>query len=385
MLADFQLQRHKGIQQQITDYIRQEIRTGRLEPRSKLPSTQELTARWGTFPRTVQLALAPLVKEGLLVRCRGAGTFVQPVEPKLQRIAIYFAGDIWHAPRYAFQRAVHHAVKQVIEETGGQAQAWVDPRPDAEQAEPWPELVRAAETRAIQAVLTASLIDRRHLAWLRKLPVPTAHMTNVSNGVGTDMTQFTELSLGQLAKQGCHSVALIMPVRKDERTWEGHPDRQSETFAQFFYRKAKDLHLHVREEWQTLCFVDGSVDDAKHEFFGYNRFHRLWEQAQRPDGLVVCPDLASRGVLTAMLERGVRVPDELKVVLHKDLELEMLCPLPVTFVTASAQAIGRALIDQIQTQMRGEKCACILLPYTLAPHTPGKDRAEAGPVAATAA
>ena len=56
----------------ISSHIQRLIASGELRPGQKLPSTQELAAKWGTHPATVQTALMPLAKQGLLSRRPGS-------------------------------------------------------------------------------------------------------------------------------------------------------------------------------------------------------------------------------------------------------------------------------------------------------------------------
>lgn len=66
----------KPIYQQIRDYLREEILSRRWKPGDRLPSENELSVQFGGSRITVKQALADLVKEGLVYRIQGRGTFV---------------------------------------------------------------------------------------------------------------------------------------------------------------------------------------------------------------------------------------------------------------------------------------------------------------------
>ncbi len=70
----------------------------------------------------------------------------------------------------------------------------------------------------------------------------------------------------------------------------------------------------------------------------------------------------------AVQEKQVRVPDKLKLALHKNENTNLFCPMPATFVMASERETARALIEQIQKQFRGESCERIFLPFKLEAH-----------------
>lgn len=58
------------------------------------------------------------------------------------------------------------------------------------------------------------------------------------------------------------------------------------------------------------------------EHFGYESMKTLWSRGPRPDGLFIFPHTAVRGSLTALLELGVNIPSDLKLVAHGKIERE---------------------------------------------------------------
>lgn len=57
--------------------LREQVRSGRLDPGSQLETEQELMARYGVSRATVRQALGGLIAEGVLEVRRGLGTFVR--------------------------------------------------------------------------------------------------------------------------------------------------------------------------------------------------------------------------------------------------------------------------------------------------------------------
>ena len=62
---------------QIADDLRTAIRSGRLDPGAKLPSTSELMAKYEVANMTVQSALRELRGQDLIYSVQGKGTFVR--------------------------------------------------------------------------------------------------------------------------------------------------------------------------------------------------------------------------------------------------------------------------------------------------------------------
>ncbi len=61
---------------QIRETLRQQIKSGQLEPGQKLPAEDELAAQFGVSRMTVRQGISDLIDEGVLYRRRGVGTFV---------------------------------------------------------------------------------------------------------------------------------------------------------------------------------------------------------------------------------------------------------------------------------------------------------------------
>lgn len=346
----------RSVRPQIEEQLRDLILTGRLRPGTKLPSTHELARRWKTHVPTVHSAMQQLVREGLVSRAHRSGTFVRQVEAKLTRVGLYYAEDYFTSDTVKVHAAIHAAIKERLKEMEVRTSVWVDPRPLVEQNQPWPELLRAVERREIQALIT-STTDWPHVLWHNKLPIPTAHHTSatIPNRVMYNGAQFWDLSLRALAAQGCRSVGLIAAI--DPK----HPE-ELETFV----RVAGELKLQIRNEWMLTPRKGQPWGRRPSEQTGHEKFGEFWSLRERPDGLVVFPDAIAAGVVYGLMEKRVAMPGELKVVMHKDTEVEMFCPVPVTFVTTSAKQTAHGLIEQILKQIRGEHCEPIVLRYVCA-------------------
>jgi DNA-binding GntR family transcriptional regulator len=67
---------------QIADALRAAIQDGEFAPGSQIPSTNDLTMRYGVARNTVRSAVGKLVDEGLLVPRHGSGVFVRSSLPE---------------------------------------------------------------------------------------------------------------------------------------------------------------------------------------------------------------------------------------------------------------------------------------------------------------
>jgi len=355
---------------QITDLLRDLLVSGQLNPGDRLPPTCELAVLWETPEATIQQALIPLVKEGLLRRTPRVGTFVQKRTEKLTRVGIYYLSDIIGKGGSRFLHALKDALQREWQCLEVEADTWLESRPVGEQGVPWPAFVRAAQDRRIQAVIVPQA-DWPHINWLGKLPVPAAYFSpaNLPNCVTMDLPQFFRLALEELKRQGCRSVGMLpsFPSRGTEP--DGGPTPYIRAMTAF-EAMAAEQGILLRREWVFTAerYIESQ---AATQQFGYDSMTALWRQSQRPDGLIVTDDVAATGAIAALLEQGVKVPEQLKLAVYKNSDVDIFCPLPASFVELSTSAVAKALVEQVLKQFRGEACTPIRIEFrTVAPAIP---------------
>lgn len=371
---DLVIDRPKVVYRQIGEQIRDLIVSGRLQPGTKLPPSDELARKWQTHVATIHAALTPLVKEGLLTRQPKIGTFVSKRRPRLTDVGIYYDSNIWLNQASAFKRAVHVELARLLEAEKVNTHVWFDPRGEKQRVRPWRELESAIERRTVQAVI-ATDVPPDVVAWLQSLPVISAYFTYapVRNRVLLDFEQFAEASVALPKKQGCRSAGVISILEPGKpATVRG--DAATTDFYQRFSDVCRAQGIEMRHEWMRMAH--GFVRDESQEEFGYREFKQIWRQAKRPDGLVVFPDTSVPGVILSVLEQRVNVPEDLKLVAHKHAEINFLCPLPITCLYSSTAQVARALFSQIQRQYAGEACDPVALPFHASRRPGGRAKAR---------
>lgn len=80
----------KPLYQQFRDIVEEAIDSGKWEPNDKIPSENQLSAKYGLSRMTVRSVLLDLVKEGKLYRVQGKGTYV--AEQKIEAMSLYYVG-----------------------------------------------------------------------------------------------------------------------------------------------------------------------------------------------------------------------------------------------------------------------------------------------------
>ena len=123
------------LHRQLCDGLRTAIRTGRLGPHTRMPSTRVLASDLGVSRRLVVDAYSQLVAEGFLLSRHGSGTRVATVDPAAsprnaeptRRFDVDFlpgSPDLSSFPRAAWLRAL----RQGLAEVGSDSFGYVDPQ-----------------------------------------------------------------------------------------------------------------------------------------------------------------------------------------------------------------------------------------------------------------
>ncbi|MCC6580677.1 MAG: GntR family transcriptional regulator [Phycisphaeraceae bacterium] len=352
---------------QITDRVRDLIRSGQLPSGTKLPSTHELAAQWNTTSITVHMGIQPLVKEGLVTRVPRRGTFVRKLQNKLQRVAIDVMQDVDSTTDAPFIQANLKALRNELGSRGIESDVWSDPRPREQQVTPWPALELAAREQRIQAVILPRA-SWNHIPWFIRLPVPCAfaHSANLPNTVHVDVAQLADLGLEALARQGCRSVGVITALNPQTVDPGGQPHDHSRFFKRL-KEEADRLGLELCDPWIRTP-TDELGESQPQEAFGYRQLLQLWKLPRHPDGLLAYPHSISRGVIMGLLETQIRVPKELRLALHKNVGVELFCPMSATWIQSDEREVAEKLVDLVDQQFHGRDATPRRWSMSLAEH-----------------
>ncbi|MFW6058726.1 MAG: GntR family transcriptional regulator [Phycisphaeraceae bacterium] len=347
-----ELERPSAYYRQIADLLRRRIEAGELKPGTKLPSTQALAEQWSVNVSTVHSAMTLLVREGWLERVRRRGTFVRQRATTLRRVVLYYKDDVWGEADSQFQQALYRALRDTLAAHGIEVRVMIDTRPVTQQDEPLPELREAIASRQVQGVIFPFSAPP-HSSWLDALHSPRALVASGSANYRVDFNQrqFLELAVDALARQGCKSAGMI----------------GARNYGEQFRDIAAARGLRV--DPALVISTPGKVYTGRlQKRTGYELTHQWCERAGAAgaDGLVVYPDTFAVGAIQALLERRIDVPDALRLVLHRNAGVDLLCPFSVTWVESSEREVAEAVLEQLQRQHRGEVPTPIHIGFRLA-------------------
>lgn len=325
LLRDFKRIGNGGIQQELTLYLQKKIEDGILKENDQLPSQRELAKLWNTNFFSVKLATDELAKLGFLNKQQGRGMFVAPQPGKIFRVGIYTSKRQENGSGSLSFLIIHEIVCRRLQELGIEYEIWNDFRPEKEHAEPPSAMKEAIIGGRIQAVI--GIIVRSYDTWFMRIPVK-----KVSIMGERQIHSACEKLVQELNRRGCRRTAAIAPVNSEGWSFLIEEFRN----AGLRFRKDRIRELDESE------YLTGMWDEI-----GYRKTMELLTATTRPDALIVYPDNAAQGAIQAILTLGIKVPEELFVIFHRNVELNYFSPFPVAYLDSSLTAIAERLVQAV--------------------------------------
>jgi len=343
---------------QVEEFIRGKLASGAYEAHGRLPSARELADITGTSYCTVQTTLAKLCREGLLESRIGRGTYVNSDKSKLTCAGFYLRRPLSRKDSRFYQVLIQE-LRHRLNEAGVTVRVWADERDEEKFPGPPDSLFKAMEKREIQGLI-GPLVSGPDLDWLENTPIPAAYLgggKTKKNGIKSGYQEMVHLGLEELHRQGCRSVGTIssMLLHADD------PDSIEQDYYRSFASIAGDFGMKIRNDWMRYP----AEYTPNFSQIGYDQFHALWDLPERPEGLMVFPDEVVTGVITAILERRVCVPQDLKVAFHLNDLLPYVCPFEAIYLRTDIGGVADSLIKIVQDQCAGKEVGPVQMPISL--------------------
>jgi DNA-binding LacI/PurR family transcriptional regulator len=336
--------RSSSLQRQITDGVRDLIRRGDLQPGTRVPSIQELANLWSTNHFTVQKGLKPLVEEGLLERQPRIGTRVR-TPPDAKCFGLYLGHRILSDQGRMFYMTLYAHLHTLLAEAGYELRIWIDSRDVSAHVTPPADLLAAIERRELRGLIAPAIRDLE-VTWLKKLPIPVVGIVEQADPQLQGTVKFDEPGMFRafmemLAKEGCEQVGFICPISE---------------LVETFKSVAHGLGFKTRQEWIP------AFKHSSNRAFGEQALRRIWTLSEKPKAIIVFPDTAAQGVVEAVWKLGIKVPAELRLCLHRNEGIDIVCPFPVHWAETSLSGMSKLFFEALQAKIEGKP---LDLPYYL--------------------
>lgn len=325
-----------SVPHQIAASLRQEVGV-RFMPAEKLPGMHELKDRFGVSINTIGAALDMLAGEGLVEKKRGSGVYVSDRAGR-RRIGILSELDLFDSRISPQWRSLAGAVKSELEAAGHAPQFYIGDAEPGPGATDEPTCAAFWEDAAAGRLDGAVILDVPSTeAWQARVwncPIPVVGaMTPYT--VTTDLGSIAKAAVARLAAQGCRRLGLL--------AWHGEAA---------FVEAVKNHGLTTCEAW-VRADLDPAVRGA-----GWEEFREIWSaKAGRPDGLVILDDVLFADAQLALLELGVRVPEELRLAVLTNRNASPPIRVPLTAFETDPAEKAAELMGLLRQRLDGELAA----------------------------
>jgi DNA-binding LacI/PurR family transcriptional regulator len=365
---------------QIVDDIKSKISSKELKAGDQLGSHTALSSVYGVSLITVKKALATLLNEGIIFSRVGKGTYVAQRTTGVPHNGHLTIGLVIQDVRSPFFSRVMHSVEDAAYEFGYHVLI-SNSSGKAEKEEA--QIARFREF-GVNGMIIASMSHKYHATpTIRKMlhqGFPFVMVSYIADEdvpfVGSDHEQGGYVATEYLVKRGYQRIGYI---NGEPGNLVGELRRRGyETALKANSRRVdKHLQFHLR------------MRGEKHDYqSGYEIGKKFRTLPVKPDAMFVYNDLAALGFEKAVLEQGLRIPDDIAIVGFDDIDRGEYAEVPLTTMRQPTDLIGVNAVELLVKLMNGKSTALrkILKPEIVIRESSGRserDRVRQGKISLT--
>lgn len=321
---------------QVKDRLRALIYLGKLPAGHRLPPERELAKQFAVSTPTLNKAMAALEADGLLDRTVGRGTFVREGVVAGGTVAVVF--DFRHmAKGVPFYETLMNSLLDEVSRHKMRPQ-FILGRGDSDEA--FSQSLELASPLWRQVAGVIMLASRKRFEdEMARNGKPVVIISTFQEGrrlVRFDYPAMVRMSCEHLAAKGYRKVGLITDAG-DAPGMDGAETLRS------FNTVTDALGMTVKSQWRMLNTNTSPAD-------GRLAMHQLWKGPDRPRAILVSDENIAVGVGQAMLELGIRCPEDLAVISHRTTGVKMAMPVRFTlcsFALAEVCAAAWSFLDRL--------------------------------------
>lgn len=344
--------------QHIRQSIINMIRRGDLQPGEPLPAHGELCEQVGVSHVTMQRILSSLAREGWIVRYRRRGTFVAETLPDVrnQVIAVIARGG-FEEQREGFDRLVFRAIHRIFQEAEQQFRLYPEHVAAPPKSEDQPRLslddalISDIESGRVEGLLLVrpadgmSNIDATFRQRLIDHGVPVvavnawAPLPYAASTCCVDYHALYDRAFGIMQVAERRRIGLLCQSQDETVV--------AETLLAAAHRAARGRG--IEGDIVHLPLKGPLVEETGH------RAISEYLDGKRPplDGLVISDDVLAKGVASALVRRGVTVPESMLVVTQGNKGSGLTYPLPFIRLEFDIDKLLRTAWEQFVQFKRG--------------------------------
>ncbi len=326
---------------QVRVAIQKDILDGRLPPGTLLPSEKALCEQYGVSSITVRRALRDLVQSGHIYRENGVGTFVAPATRRfsIALLVCGFAEEGWRQQSQMFGSLIG-SVGQAVWEYGSALSV-----SSVASATVLADVIRQiAENNSFDGLLIRAdaelpneIADLLTSFGLPYVFIKKKTLDRQVNAVWMDNRAHARVAVEHLLALGHRRIGCVFG-RQDSLTFRERAQGYRDALAA----------AGIPHDESLIRF--GASEFAND---GYRETLTLLDSGAAPTALLIGADQLGQGVYAALLERGIRIPNEMALVAFDEAERAQTFQPPTTALATSDYGLGQESAKLLMALLSG--------------------------------
>lgn len=333
------------LREQVAQLIREEIHI-QFEIGQQLEPDVKLAKRFGVSLLTIRETMSALAQEGIVERIHGKGTFVSKRKAQQHVALVLGVGGGCFRETYYWTRMTEQ-LQLFLGASGIQSRVYwarsatVDQETDPSYAE---FMQNTTQNDICGVVFIRWPVPERWRKLLQASRVPVVGR-GTAYAVNADYSELVREGTRCLLEAGRKKIAFLGWL--DPRNPEG-----KELYRKAFQEALSQYGGQIRERWFASDLHPNWAGA------GYAGFKEIWTaESEKPDGLLVTDDVLFADAVPAILEIGVRVPEQLMVATYANKGSGILYPFPTIRMEYDLDDIARRQGGILLRLMRKEAVA----------------------------
>lgn len=325
---------------QLQRQIREKIQAHRLSPGEKLPTNHEISTSLSISYETVQRAMKALAERGLVVRHKSRGTFVRKaVLPRV--IAVFCTDSVFDPQASPFSSLMAHHLSCLLHENARDMRIYYAPFPWGEKTKGYADLRRDLQEHRVAGVITLNRMPTELVDLAGRMSIPVVGVTvphAADNVVWIDYRDFIHRAMRRMVKAGCRRVALVGFSTDIEGM---HVDELTRIASENGLAMAPtDVKGALQDNWIERGMQMGrDLDLSKY------------------DGVILADDVIAVGFIRALARRGVRVPEDLRILTMWNRGSPLSLSLPALRYEVNLEEMARQSMRMLDQMIDGRRIA----------------------------
>ncbi len=328
---------------QIQNDIIKRIKRNELKVGDKLESQNELVSYYDVSLITVKKALANLLSAGIIYSRIGKGTFIADPKTKLDLSKHKSLGILLQTLEHPFFTPL---VSQ-IESEGNKNNYNILLSSSAGKLSKEDAQIEHFRNIGTDGLIIASLslkyVASKVLRKIHDENYPYVMVSYVHDPdiwyVGTDHELGAYLATEHLIKEGYKKIGIIHG---------GKGNILGEVRKNGWFRAIEKYDTNYYEKY--IFYLENNIDRYES---GYNIGKQFAKLSDKPEALFIYTDSAALGFQKAILEEGLKIPDDVAIVGFNDIESAKHAAVPLTTISQPIKKIGEVATKTIISRING--------------------------------